>query len=150
MGTLLVRGGRVVDPASDWPLFYEKAKERSDNFDIEQGLKDLAAALAFTRVHGNANGRACVFGYCFGVFETMARIAGLDQYSEGAQMMERAFGKLVNKPDLGPQLFRVALDLKVDANFNEGAERGENEVAAWHADANAIPTGITQHAARRA
>ena len=44
----------------------EKAKERSDNFDIEQGLKDLAAALAFTRVHGNANGRACVFGYCFG------------------------------------------------------------------------------------
>lgn len=44
----------------------EKAKERADNFDIEQGLKDIAAALAFARVHGNANGRVCLFGYCFG------------------------------------------------------------------------------------
>jgi carboxymethylenebutenolidase len=44
----------------------EKAQARSENFDVEQGLKDIAAALAFARVHGNANGRACVFGYCFG------------------------------------------------------------------------------------
>lgn len=44
----------------------EKAQERAAKFDVEQGLKDIAATLAFARVHGNANGRACVFGYCFG------------------------------------------------------------------------------------
>jgi carboxymethylenebutenolidase len=43
-----------------------KAVERSENFDVEQGLRDIAAALAFARVHGNSNGRACLFGYCFG------------------------------------------------------------------------------------
>jgi carboxymethylenebutenolidase len=43
-----------------------KAVDRSENFDVEQGVRDLSAALAFARVHGNANGRACVFGYCFG------------------------------------------------------------------------------------
>lgn len=44
----------------------EKAQERSENYDVEQGLQDMAAALAFARVHGNSNGRACLFGYCFG------------------------------------------------------------------------------------
>jgi carboxymethylenebutenolidase len=44
----------------------EKARDRSKNFDVEQGLKDISAALAFARVYGNGNGRACVFGYCFG------------------------------------------------------------------------------------
>ncbi len=44
----------------------EKAQERSEKFDAEQGLKDISAALAVARVHGNGNGRACVFGYCFG------------------------------------------------------------------------------------
>ena len=36
-----------------------------------------------------------VFGYCFGLFEAMARYASLDQYTDGMRMMSMGFGRLV-------------------------------------------------------
>ncbi len=90
-----------------------------------------------------------LLGYCFGMFETMAQMAGLDQYSEGSEMMGAAFGKVVDQADAGPALFRVALDMKVDADFNEGSDEGGKEVIAWFADASAMPTGIARRAASR-
>lgn len=43
-----------------------KADERSQNFDVEQGVKDLADAVAFVRAMPQCNGKVAVFGYCFG------------------------------------------------------------------------------------
>lgn len=44
----------------------EKAQERSENFDVEQGVKDLNDAVAHTRAMDQCNGKVVVFGYCFG------------------------------------------------------------------------------------
>ncbi len=43
-----------------------KAVERSEKFDVEQGVKDLADAVAFVRAMPRCNGTVAVFGYCFG------------------------------------------------------------------------------------
>jgi carboxymethylenebutenolidase len=43
-----------------------KARERSDNFDVEQGVKDLADVVAHARSMPQCNGKVIVFGYCFG------------------------------------------------------------------------------------
>ena len=91
-----------------------------------------------------------VIGYCFGLFETMAQMAGLDQYSEGVVFMERAFGQLVNAPDAGAALFRSALEARGDADFSAGAEAGEKDLEAWYANADAMPTGLALRAARKA
>ena len=91
-----------------------------------------------------------VFGYCFGVFETMAQMAGLEQYSEGAKLMETALGELVENDAVGPHLFRVALGQRQEADFAAGAAAGEQDVEAWYADANAMPTGIARRLGRKA
>jgi carboxymethylenebutenolidase len=44
----------------------EKAVDRSQNFDVEQGIKDLADALAHVRAMDGCSGKVAVFGYCFG------------------------------------------------------------------------------------
>ena len=43
-----------------------KAVERSKNFDVEQGVKDLADVVAYIRALPQSNGKVAVFGYCFG------------------------------------------------------------------------------------
>ncbi len=43
-----------------------KAVERSENFDVEQGVKDLADAIAHVKAMPQCNGKVAVFGYCFG------------------------------------------------------------------------------------
>ncbi len=43
-----------------------KAQERSQNFDVEQGVKDLADVVAHIRALPECNGKIAVFGYCFG------------------------------------------------------------------------------------
>ena len=44
----------------------DKAVERSENFDVEQGVKDLADAVAHVRAMDECSGKLAVFGYCFG------------------------------------------------------------------------------------
>jgi carboxymethylenebutenolidase len=44
----------------------EKADQRSKNFDVEQGVKDLASAVAHVRAMDQCGGKVAVFGYCFG------------------------------------------------------------------------------------
>ncbi|MDX1483825.1 MAG: dienelactone hydrolase family protein [Alphaproteobacteria bacterium] len=43
-----------------------KADERSQNFDVEQGVKDLADVVAFLREMPQCSGKVALFGYCFG------------------------------------------------------------------------------------
>ncbi|MEE8139913.1 MAG: dienelactone hydrolase family protein [Alphaproteobacteria bacterium] len=43
-----------------------KADERSQNFDVEQGVRDLADAVAHVKAMPQSNGKVAVFGYCFG------------------------------------------------------------------------------------
>ncbi len=43
-----------------------KAVERSENFDVAQGVKDLADVVAFVKAMPQSNGKVAVFGYCFG------------------------------------------------------------------------------------
>ena len=88
------------------------------------------------------------FGYCFGLFEAMARYARLDQYTDGMRMIGAGFGKLIGDGAGGPALFRRALDLQDDALFAEGARYGETDLLAWAQDANALPAGLTRHLRR--
>lgn len=59
-----------------------KAQERSDNFDVEQGVKDLADVVAHVRAMDQCNGKVIVFGYCFG--GRFAYLAGTRLGVEGA------------------------------------------------------------------
>jgi hypothetical protein len=90
-----------------------------------------------------------VFGYCFGLFEAMARYASLDQYTDGMRMMSAGFGRLVGAPAQGPVLFRLALDKQEDHAFQEGAAVGEADLLAWAEDANALPANLTRFARRK-
>jgi hypothetical protein len=89
------------------------------------------------------------FGYCFGLFEAMARYARLDQYTEGMRMMGAGFGKLVGDGAQGMALFRRALELQDNQQFIEGAQFGETDLLAWAQDANALPAGLTRHLRRK-
>ena len=93
-------------------------------------------------------GDTFVFGYCFGLFDAMAQMAGLDQFSEGVAMMRTGFGKLVDNAAAGPELFHKALELQEDAVFCAGAEVGGADLGVWAADANALPTGIARRGRR--
>jgi len=44
----------------------EKAQKRYGEFDVEQGVKDLADAIKWLRGGSRCNGKVVVFGYCFG------------------------------------------------------------------------------------
>jgi carboxymethylenebutenolidase len=44
----------------------DKAQKRYAEFDVEQGVADLADSVAWLRKHPGCNGRVVVFGYCFG------------------------------------------------------------------------------------
>lgn len=44
----------------------EKAQKRYGEFDAEQGVADMADAVAWLRQHPSCNGKVVVFGYCFG------------------------------------------------------------------------------------
>ncbi len=90
-----------------------------------------------------------VFGYCFGLFEAMARYANLDQYTDGMRMMSAGFGRLVAAPAQGAVLFRLALDKQEDHAFQEGAAVGEADLLAWAKDANALPANLTRYARRK-
>ncbi len=59
-----------------------KARARSDNFDVEQGVRDLADAIAHVRAMDKCNGKVVVFGYCFG--GRFAYLAGTRLGVEGA------------------------------------------------------------------
>ncbi len=91
-----------------------------------------------------------VFGYCFGLLESMAQYAHLDQYTDGVAMMANAFGKLAGEDSLGMDLFGQAVDLQSDADFGEGARAGAADLGNWAADANALPTALARHLASRA
>ncbi len=92
---------------------------------------------------------AWVFGYCFGLFEAMARYANLDQYTDGMRMMSAGLGRLVGAQTQGPVLFRLALDKQEDHAFQEGAAVGEADLLAWAEDANALPANLTRYARRK-
>jgi len=92
---------------------------------------------------------AFVFGYCFGLFEAMARYAKLDQYTDGMRMMSAGFGRLVGEAAQGAILFRQALDKQEDHAFQEGAAVGEADLLAWANDANALPANLTRYARRK-
>jgi hypothetical protein len=89
-----------------------------------------------------------VFGYCFGLFEAMARYASLDQYTDGMRMMSMGLGRLAGATPQGPVLFRMALDKQEDPAFQEGAAVGEADLLAWAEDANALPANLTRFARR--
>ena len=91
---------------------------------------------------------AWVFGYCFGLFEAMARYASLDQYTDGMRMMSMGLGRLGGAAPQGPVLFRLALDKQEDLAFQEGAAVGEADLLAWADDANALPANLTRYARR--
>lgn len=44
----------------------EKAVQRSEIFDVEQGVRDLGDAIAHVRAMPQCTGKVAVFGYCFG------------------------------------------------------------------------------------
>ena len=90
-----------------------------------------------------------VMGYCFGLFEAMARYASLDQYTDGMRMMSLGFGRVVGAAPQGPVLFRLALDKQEDHAFQEGAAVGEADLLAWADDANALPANLTRYARRK-
>ncbi len=92
---------------------------------------------------------AWVFGYCFGLFEAMARYANLDQYTDGMRIMSAGLGRLVGAQTQGPVLFRLALDKQEDHAFQEGAAVGEADLLAWAEDANALPANLTRYARRK-
>ena len=104
------------------------------------GVQIEAAQVAPAQIAGDA----WLFGYCFGLFDAMAQMAGLDQFTEGVAMMGAGFGKLVDDAAAGPPLFHQALDMQEDAGFRAGCEVGGDDLAAWAADANALPTGIAR------
>jgi hypothetical protein len=91
-----------------------------------------------------------VFGYCFGMLESMAQYARLDQYTEGVRMMANAFGKLAADESLGMTLFGQAVDLQADETFLDGSRVGSADLTTWAADANALPTALARHLAGRA
>jgi carboxymethylenebutenolidase len=76
MGDYAAKGFVVVTPDLFWRTIpgtlgregaeREKAVQRSEAFDIEQGVKDLADAVAALRASPRCNGKVAVFGYCFG------------------------------------------------------------------------------------
>ena len=85
-----------------------------------------------------------VFGYCFGLFDAMAQMAGLDQYTQGMAMMSAGFSKLVHAASAGAALFQKAVEMQGDPAFRAGAAVGGADLAAWAADASAMPTGIAR------
>jgi hypothetical protein len=124
----------------------------SDHLDRIDTLANIGSSLLgvqleaadLTRADISAN--LWIFGYCFGLFEAMARYAQLDQYTQGMQMMGAGFGQLIGDKMQGPALFRQALDHQDDAKFQEGASFGEADLLAWAADANALPANLTRYA----
>ena len=92
---------------------------------------------------------AFVFGYCFGLFDAMAQMAGLDQFTEGAALMGAGFGKIVDDAASGAELFHKALELQDDADFHAGSETGGDDLAIWAADANRLPAGIARRGKAR-
>ncbi len=119
-------------------------------------LAKIAASLVGVQIEAaqikpaNLAADPFVLGYCFGLFEAMAQMAGLEQYNEAAGMMEAAFGKLVDQSEAGPALFRHALSMQVDATYLEGVEAGGADFAGWAADADALPTGMARRGRRLA
>ena len=109
------------------------------------GVQMEAGGLGPDDIRANA----FVFGYCFGLFEAMARYANLDQYTEGMRMMSAGFGRLVGAAEQGGVLFRFALEKQEDPAFQEGAAFGEADLLAWAKDANALPANLTRHARRK-
>ena len=90
-----------------------------------------------------------VFGYCFGLLDAMAQYANLDQYTEGAQLMSNALGKLVGDDTQGMTMFGQAIDRQSDAEFLKGCESGSADLLTWADDANALPTGLARHFSSR-
>ncbi len=60
----------------------KKADHRSQNFDVEQGVKDLGDVLAHVRAMAACSGKVAVFGYCFG--GRFAYLAGTRLGADGA------------------------------------------------------------------
>lgn len=60
----------------------ELAQKRYGEFDAEQGVADLTDALAWLRRHPACNGKAVVFGYCFG--GRYAYLAAARGFADGA------------------------------------------------------------------
>ncbi len=83
-------------------------------------------------------------GYCFGLFDAMARMAGLDQFTEGVALMSAGFGKITADEAAGAGLFHTALEMQDGAAFSAGAAAGEADLEAWAADANALPSGLAR------
>jgi len=120
----------------------------ADKLDRLDTLAKIGASLVGVQIE--AVGFAAVdlasdgwtFGYSFGVFESMARYARLDQYTEGAAMIAAGFGKLVNAPSQGRPLLSEAVTRMDQPDFAAGAEAGANDLMAWAQDANALPTSL--------
>ncbi|MCZ6741995.1 MAG: dienelactone hydrolase family protein [Alphaproteobacteria bacterium] len=76
MDDYAAKGSVVVTPDMFWrtspgtlgrdDIGRAKAVERSEKFDVEQGVRDLGDAVAFVKAMPQSNGKVAVFGYCFG------------------------------------------------------------------------------------
>ena len=110
------------------------------------GVQFEAASIA----SGDVADDLWVFGYCFGLLDAMAQYAGLDQYTEAAQMMSNALGKLVGDETRGLDMFGQAIDRQSDPHFAGGFEVGSADLLAWADDANCLPTGLAKHLGSRA
>ncbi len=127
-----------------------------DNMNRIDTLANIGSSLLGVQMEAGELGPADVsadnwiFGYCFGMFEAMARYANLDQYTDGMRMMSAGFGRLVGEPAQGGVLFRLALEKQEDNAFQEGAAVGETDLLAWAKDANALPANLTRYARRKA
>jgi hypothetical protein len=126
----------------------------TDNLDRIDTLANIGSSLLGVQLEaGNLTREDVteddwVFGYCFGLFEAMARYAQLDQYTQGMQMMRAGFGKLAGAIAQGAPIFRLALDRQDGPEFQEGASVGETDLLAWAADANALPANLTRYGRR--
>jgi hypothetical protein len=126
----------------------------TDNLDRIDTLANIGSSLLGVQLEaGNLTREDVteddwVFGYCFGLFEAMARYAQLDQYTQGMQMMRAGFGKLAGAIAQGAPIFRLALDRQDGPEFQAGASVGETDLLAWAADANALPANLTRYGRR--
>jgi hypothetical protein len=124
--------------------------QRPDSLDRVETLAKIGASLIGVQIEAveiplsAITADAFVFGYCFGLFDAMAQMAGLDQFTEGVALMGAGFGKIVDDPKAGAGLFHEALEMHDDADFQAGSESGADDLAAWAADANAMPAGIAR------
>ena len=83
----------------------EKAFDRYNAFDAEQGYKDVEDLMENLRSHPRCNGKAGVLGFCFGALRAVCRWPGLGADAAGALWYADRSGA---RPDAAGPIVSVA------------------------------------------